>query len=90
MRYSTTVGVDLTKNVIQVSVVSGHGKELLNRSLTHRKFSEFLGKQKPALVSFRGVCDSALLSAYCTAPGPHRAHHSGQGGGAIPARPQDR
>ena len=34
MSYSTTVGVDLAKNVIQVSVVSGRGKELLNRSLT--------------------------------------------------------
>ncbi len=52
MKYSTTVGVDLAKNVIQVSVVSGRGKELLNRALTRRKFAEFLGKQKPALVAF--------------------------------------
>lgn len=52
MCYSTTVGVDLAKNVIQVSVVSGRGKELINRSLTRRKFAEFLGKQKPALVAF--------------------------------------
>jgi transposase len=28
MRYSTTVGVDLAKNVIQISVVNGRGKEL--------------------------------------------------------------
>lgn len=52
MSYSTTVGVDLAKNVIQISVVSGRGKELSNRSLTRRKFAEFLGKQKPALVAF--------------------------------------
>ena len=52
MRYSTTVGVDLAKNVIQISVVSGRGNELLNRSLTRRKFAEFLGKQKPSLVAF--------------------------------------
>jgi len=55
MRYSTTVGVDLAKNVIQVSVVSSRGKELLNGSLTRRKFAEFLGKQQPALVAFE-VC----------------------------------
>jgi transposase len=52
MSYSTTVGVDLAKNVIQISVVSGRGKELCNRSLTRRKFAEFLGQQKPSLVAF--------------------------------------
>ena len=52
MRYSTTVGVDLAKNVIQVSVVNGRGKETLNRSLTRTRFAEFLGKQKPSLVAF--------------------------------------
>jgi len=58
MSYSTTVGVDLAKNVIQVSVVSGAGKELLNRSLTRRKFAEFLCKQKPALVAFEACATS--------------------------------
>ncbi len=58
MRYSTTVGVDLAKNVIQVSVVSSRGKELLNRSLTRRKFAEFLGKQQPALVAFEACATS--------------------------------
>ena len=58
MCYSTTVGVDLAKNVIQVSVVSPRGKELLNRSFTRRKFAEFLGKQKPSLVAFES-CASA-------------------------------
>ena len=51
MRYSTTVGVDLAKNVIQVSVVNGRGKETLNRSLTRKKFAQFLGKQKLCGVS---------------------------------------
>jgi hypothetical protein len=37
MTYSTTVGVDLAKNVIQISVVTGRGKETLNRSLTRKK-----------------------------------------------------
>lgn len=58
MTHSTTVGVDLAKNVIQVSVVSGRGKELSNRSLTRKKFAEFLGKQKPALVAFEACATS--------------------------------
>jgi transposase len=58
MPYSTTVGVDLAKNVIQVSVVSERGKEVLNRSLNRRKFAEFPGKQKPSLVAFES-CASA-------------------------------
>jgi transposase len=58
MTHSTTVGVDLAKNVIQVSVISSRGKELLNRSLTRRKFAEFLGKQQPALVAFEACATS--------------------------------
>ena len=58
MSYSTTVGVDLAKNVIQVSVVSSHGKETFNRSLTRKKFAEFLGKQVLSLVAFES-CASA-------------------------------
>ena len=58
MRYSTTVGVDLAKNVIQIPVVSGRGKEQLNRSLTRKKFAEFLVKQKASLVAFES-CASA-------------------------------
>ena len=58
MSYSTTVGVDLAKNVIQVSVVSPCGKERLNRSLTRRKFAEFLAKQQPALVAFEACATS--------------------------------
>jgi transposase len=44
--------------VIQVSVVSEHGKELVDRSLTRRRFAEFLGTQKPSLVEFEW-CASA-------------------------------
>jgi len=58
MTHSTTVGVDLAKNVIQVSVVSALGKELLNRSFTRHKFAVFLGKQKPALVAFEACATS--------------------------------
>ena len=62
MRYSTTVGVDLAKNVIQISVVSSRGKERLNRSLTRRKFAEFLAKQQPALVAFEACATSHYWS----------------------------
>lgn len=58
LSYSTTVGADLAKNVIQVFVVSDRGKELVNRSLTRRRFAEFLGEQKPSLVAFES-CASA-------------------------------
>lgn len=58
MSYTTTVGVDLAKNVIQISVLSERGKELSNRSLTRRKFAEFLGKQKLSLVAFE-ACATA-------------------------------
>jgi transposase len=53
-----TVGVDLAKSVIQVSVVNPAGKELVNKSLTRKKFGEFLATQKPSLIAFE-ACASA-------------------------------
>ena len=52
MNNLNVVGVDLAKNIIQVSVVSPAGKELQNKALTRKKFSEFLARQKPSLVAF--------------------------------------
>ena len=52
MNNLNVVGVDLAKNIIQVSVVTPAGKELQNKALTRKKFSEFLVKQKPSLVAF--------------------------------------
>ena len=40
------IGVDLAKNVIQVSVLSPSNRELRNSALTRRKFAEFLGRQR--------------------------------------------
>lgn len=57
-----TIGVDLAKNVIQVSVVSPSGKELLNKELTRAKFAEFLAKQKPALVAFESCATAHYYS----------------------------
>ena len=78
MSYSTTVGVDLAKNVIQISVVSSRGKELSNRSLTRKKFAEFLGKQSPSLVAFE-----ACASAHYWARAAKRHGHSAR---IIPAK----
>jgi len=52
MAQLNTIGVDLAKNVIQVSVVTPHGKELSNKALTRKKFSEFLTTQSKSLVAF--------------------------------------
>lgn len=49
---NTTIGVDLGKNVIQVSVINSRNKELLNKELTRKKFAEFLTQQKPSLIAF--------------------------------------
>ena len=58
MNKYNTIGVDLAKNVIQVSVVSATNKQLANKELTRKKFAEFLIKQKPALVAFE-ACATA-------------------------------
>ena len=58
MRNFNTIGVDLAKNVIQVSVVTPANKERLNKELTRIKFAEFLAKQKPGLVAFE-ACATA-------------------------------
>ena len=52
------IGVDLAKNVIQVSVLSPSNQELRNSALTRRKFSEFLGRQRPSLVAFEACATS--------------------------------
>ena len=52
------IGVDLAKNVIQISVLSPSNHELRNSSLTRRKFAEFLGRQRPSLVAFEACATS--------------------------------
>ena len=58
MNKLNVIGVDLAKNVIQVSVLSRGNRELQNRTLTRRKFGEFLAKQKRSLVAFE-ACATA-------------------------------
>ena len=58
MKNSNTIGVDLAKNVIQVSIVSPSNKQLQNKALSRKKFAAFLAKQKPSLVAFE-ACATA-------------------------------
>ena len=58
MAQLNTIGVDLAKNIIQISVLSRSNRELQNKSLTRKKFAEFLGQQKRSLVAFE-ACATA-------------------------------
>ena len=58
MNKLNVIGVDLAKNVIQISVVSPLNRELRNRALSRRKFAEFLGSQRPSLVAFEACATS--------------------------------
>lgn len=58
MKQYNIIGVDLAKHVIQVSVMNTHGIEVLNRSFSRKKFSEFLSKQKPSLIAFEACASS--------------------------------
>jgi transposase len=58
MKNVNTIGVDLAKNIIQVSVVTASGKEVQNKALMRKKFAEYLAKQKPGLVAFE-ACATA-------------------------------
>ncbi len=64
MAKTNTIGVDLAKNVIQVSVLSGYGKELQNKEMTRIKFAEFLAKQKPSLVAYESCATAHYWSRY--------------------------
>ena len=58
MNNLNVIGVDLAKNVIQISLLSPANRELRNTSLSRRKFAEFLGCQRPSLVAFE-ACATA-------------------------------
>ena len=55
MAQLNTIGVDLAKNVIQVSVLTPQGKEFQNKALTRTKFKEFLVNHQRSLVAFEAV-----------------------------------
>lgn len=54
----TVIGLDLAKNVIQVCVLSEHGKVVRNAKLAPKKVSELLANTPPTLVAME-ACGSA-------------------------------
>lgn len=58
MNKSTTIGVDLAKNVIAVALLSKDGKVLDSRELSRNKFREYLSNKKSTLVAFE-ACATA-------------------------------
>ena len=78
MNHLNVIGVDLAKNIIQVSVVTPAMKELQNKALTRNKFAEFLARQKPSLVAFE-----ACATAHHWARTAHRHGHTAK---IIPAK----
>jgi len=78
MNKLNVIGVDLAKQVIRVSVLSPTNRELQNKSLSRRKFAEFLGQQRRSLVAFE-----ACATAHYWARVAHRHGHEVK---IIPAR----
>lgn len=58
MNKHNTIGVDLAKNVIYVSVLSPSKRCLQSKEVTRTRFKQFLANQKPALVAFE-ACATA-------------------------------
>jgi len=78
MNNLNVIGVDLAKNIIQVSVVTPAMKELQNKAFTRKKFSEFLARQKPSLVAFESCATAHYWS--------RMAHLHGHTAKIIPAK----
>jgi len=84
MNKLNVIGVDLAKNVIQVSMLSHTNRELANRSLTRRKFAEFLGKQKLNLVAFEAC---AMAHHWARTAQRHGHEVDADAGHGIPSLP---
>lgn len=69
MAQLNTIGVDLAKSVIQVSVVTSLGKEVSNKALTRKKFSEFLTTQTKSLVAFESCATAHYWARYAKQAG---------------------
>jgi len=87
MNNLNVVGVDLAKNIIQVSVVTPVMREFQNKAFSRKKFSEFLAKQKPSLVAFEACATAHYWSRIAHQQGQD---HSCQGCFTLQARTQDR
>jgi transposase len=69
MKNHNTIGVDLAKNVIQVCAVTPRYKQLHNKALSRKKFSEYLTKQKPGLVTLEACATAHYWARFAQAHG---------------------
>lgn len=69
MKNHNTIGVDLAKNVIYVSVVSSRQKLLQSKEVTRSKFKQFLANQKPAMVAFEACATAHYWSRFAQSHG---------------------
>jgi len=69
MKNHNTIGVDLAKNVIYVSVLSSRQKLLQSKEVTRSKFKQFLANQKPAMVAFEACATAHYWSRYAQSHG---------------------
>ncbi|MCP4000537.1 MAG: IS110 family transposase [Gammaproteobacteria bacterium] len=69
MKNHNTIGVDLAKNVIYVSVLSSRQKLLQSKEVTRSKFKQFLANQKPALVAFEACATAHYWSRFAQSHG---------------------
>jgi transposase len=69
MKNHNTIGVDLAKNVIYVSVLSSRQKLLQSKEVTRSKFKQFLANQKPAMVAFEACATAHYWSRFAQSHG---------------------
>ena len=72
MKYSTTIGVDLAKHVIQVCITR-KGKVISNNEMTPESFQCFLATQKPSRIIFETCATSNYWKQEALSKG-HDAH----------------
>lgn len=69
MKNHNTIGVDLAKNIIYVSVLSPSQKLLQSKEVTRSKFKQFLANQKPAMVAFEACATAHYWSRFAQSHG---------------------
>ena len=58
MKEHNVIAIDLAKNSFQVCILGRNNKQLLNKTMTRQRLTEFLAQQQPAIVAME-ACGSA-------------------------------
>ena len=90
MKHLNVVGVDLAKNIIQVSVVSPAGKRAAEQGADTKEVLGVFSDAEAESGCLRVLCNSPLLVPHCSSVWPHGQDHSRQSCYAFQARSQDR